>query len=478
MLAVGQVARQLRLRDLAGLVVVDFIDMEESRHNRDVERRLKEAMRSDRARIQLGRVSPFGLLELSRQRLRPSLFESSTEMCPRCGGTGHVRSVNSSALAVLRSLEEEGLRGREDNTRVAVPTAVALYLLNQFRNRLIEIEQRYGFKIAVEADDTLLSDDYRLDRVTQPTSPASEPAADDEDASRKRRRGRRRRRPGEEETAAEDARPAEPDAAVEEDRGEGREEARDAAGESDDAKKGRRRRGRRGGRRRSRRRPEGPETPEALEAANGASPDASAEATAEHTAEQTPRAPEEPGFDETAEAEEPAPEASVEAPEDEAREQPRANRRGRPRKARPRSRAQPAAAEGNGSDVAAVGSEPTGEETAESETGTGAGRSRRSPAKRPRRPRGDRKPRRSEAEAPAETTGAPRASNSEPPAESRPESRPQDEPRGAERIEAPEGSGREDLPAAAASSGGAPEPGREGDEDDLPKRRGWWNRWV
>jgi ribonuclease E len=476
--AAEEVARQLRLRDLAGLVVVDFIDMEESRHNRDVERRLKEAMRSDRARIQLGRVSPFGLLELSRQRLRPSLFESSTEMCPRCGGTGHVRSVNSSALAVLRSLEEEGLRGREDNTRVAVPTAVALYLLNQFRNRLIEIEQRYGFKIAVEADDTLLSDDYRLDRVTQPASPASEPAADDEDASRKRRRGRRRRRPGEEETAAEDARPAEPDAAVEEDRGEGREEARDAAGESDDAKKGRRRRGRRGGRRRSRRRPEGPETPEALEAANGASPDASAEATAEHTAEQTPRAPEEPGFDETAEAEEPAPEASVEAPEDEAREQPRANRRGRPRKARPRSRAQPAAAEGNGSDVAAVGSEPTGEETAESETGTGAGRSRRSPAKRPRRPRGDRKPRRSEAEAPAETTGAPRASNSEPPAESGPESRPQDEPRGAERIEAPEGSGREDLPAAAASSGGAPEPGREGDEDDLPKRRGWWNRWV
>ena len=148
--AAEEVARQLRLRDLAGLVVVDFIDMEESRHNRDVERKLKEAMRSDRARIQLGRISPFGLLEMSRQRLRPSLFESSTESCPRCDGSGHVRSIYSSALAVLRNLEEEGLRGRDDDIRVTVPTAVALYLLNDFRSRLIEVEQRYGFKVTVD----------------------------------------------------------------------------------------------------------------------------------------------------------------------------------------------------------------------------------------------------------------------------------------------------------------------------------------
>ena len=131
--AAEEIARQLRLRDLAGLIVIDFIDMEEHRNQAAVERRLKEAMRHDRARIQLGRISPFGLLELSRQRLRPSLLEASTQPCPHCNGTGHIRSTESTALHVLRAIEEEGMRRRSAEIAVAVPTVVALYILNQKR---------------------------------------------------------------------------------------------------------------------------------------------------------------------------------------------------------------------------------------------------------------------------------------------------------------------------------------------------------
>ncbi|MGE0724012.1 MAG: Rne/Rng family ribonuclease, partial [Alphaproteobacteria bacterium] len=136
--AADEIARQLRLRDLAGLIVIDFIDMEEARNQHSVERRLKEAMKGDRARIQIGRISPFGLLELSRQRLRPSIFETSTQPCPHCGGTGHIRSIESTALHVLRAIEEEGLRRRSAEIRVSVPTGVALYILNQKRAALTE----------------------------------------------------------------------------------------------------------------------------------------------------------------------------------------------------------------------------------------------------------------------------------------------------------------------------------------------------
>ena len=131
--AAEEIARQLRLRDLAGLIVIDFIDMEEHRNQGAVERRLKEALKSDRARIQVGRISPFGLLEMSRQRLRPSLVETSTQPCPHCGGTGFIRSTESTALYVLRSIEEEGMRRRSVEICVYVPTAVALYILNQKR---------------------------------------------------------------------------------------------------------------------------------------------------------------------------------------------------------------------------------------------------------------------------------------------------------------------------------------------------------
>ncbi len=163
--AAEEIARQVRLRDLAGLIVIDFIDMEELRHQRQVEHKVKDSMRSDRARIQIGRISAFGLLEMSRQRLRPSLLEHSTEVCPHCAGTGRIRSLESAALHALRAIEEEGVRRRASEIAVSVPPNVALYLLNQKRHSLSEIEQRYGFTVIVEADEDLHAADCEIERV-------------------------------------------------------------------------------------------------------------------------------------------------------------------------------------------------------------------------------------------------------------------------------------------------------------------------
>jgi ribonuclease E len=162
--AAEEVARQLRLRDLAGLIVIDFIDMEDQRNNSQVERRVKESMRHDRARIQIGRISPFGLMELSRQRLRPSVLEASTEPCPHCGGTGHIRSTDSTALQILRAIEEEGMHRRTAEISVALPTDAALYLLNRKREALGQTEKRYGLHVILVRDDTLVAPAFRLER--------------------------------------------------------------------------------------------------------------------------------------------------------------------------------------------------------------------------------------------------------------------------------------------------------------------------
>jgi ribonuclease E len=163
--AAEEVARQVRLRDLAGLIVIDFIDMEENRHQRQVEHKVKDAMRTDRARIQIGRISAFGLLEMSRQRLRPSLLEHSTEICPHCAGIGRVRSIESAALHALRAIEEEGVRRRASEIAVSLPPNVALYLLNQKRQTLSDIEKRYGFSVIIEADEELHAADCEIERV-------------------------------------------------------------------------------------------------------------------------------------------------------------------------------------------------------------------------------------------------------------------------------------------------------------------------
>ena len=162
--AAEEAARQMRLRDLAGLIVIDFIDMEDRRNNASVEKKLKDRLKSDRARIQVGRISPFGLLEMSRQRLRPGMIEATTKSCPHCHGTGRVRSDDSMALALLREIEEEGVRQRSKEVLIAVPVEIANYLLNQKREHIAMIEARFGLSVRVEGDPSLISPDYRVER--------------------------------------------------------------------------------------------------------------------------------------------------------------------------------------------------------------------------------------------------------------------------------------------------------------------------
>jgi ribonuclease E len=170
--AADEVARQLRLRDLAGLIVVDFIDMEESRNNRAVERRLKDALKNDRARIQVGRISHFGLLEMSRQRIRAGVVEGSTVLCSHCAGAGHVRSTASIALHVLRVLEEALVKSSAHDVTLRTRAVVALYILNQKRAHLQELERRFGVHITVAADDTLTGATYHaLERGELATGP-------------------------------------------------------------------------------------------------------------------------------------------------------------------------------------------------------------------------------------------------------------------------------------------------------------------
>jgi ribonuclease E len=163
--AAVEVARQLRLRDAGGLIVIDFIDMENPRHQRDVEEKLKDALRFDRARVQVGRISRFGLLEMSRQRLRPSLGESTQTVCPRCDGHGRIRSVESLSLSVLRLVEEQSMKEKTGQVLVQAPPAIANFLLNEKRKNLVEIEQRHDVPIIVVADDKLETPHFEITRI-------------------------------------------------------------------------------------------------------------------------------------------------------------------------------------------------------------------------------------------------------------------------------------------------------------------------
>jgi ribonuclease E len=175
--AAEEVARQLRLRDLAGLIVIDFIDMEEKRNNRSVERKLKDALKNDRARIQVGRISHFGLLEMSRQRIRTGVLESTTSVCPTCQGTGHVRAPASVALHVLRQLEDQLLKGVTHHLTIRTRTVVALYILNQKRTHLAELEQRFGLTITVAADETITNGAHFVIERGEPVEPRERPTA-------------------------------------------------------------------------------------------------------------------------------------------------------------------------------------------------------------------------------------------------------------------------------------------------------------
>ncbi len=167
--AAEEVARQLRLRDLAGLIVIDFIDMDERRNNNAVEKRIKDRLKTDRARIQVGRISSFGLMEMSRQRLRPGMLEATTQACHHCHGTGLVRSDDSLALSILRQLEEEGTRGRSKEVVLTAPVGIVNFLINFKRDYLDAIEARTGMAIRIEADASMIVPDYKIEKFKTAT---------------------------------------------------------------------------------------------------------------------------------------------------------------------------------------------------------------------------------------------------------------------------------------------------------------------
>ncbi len=240
--AADEIARQLRLRDLAGLIVVDFIDMEEARNNRSVERRVKDSLKNDRARIQVGRISHFGLLEMSRQRIRTGVLEGSTVPCPHCMGAGVIRSTASVALHVLRALEDALIKTAQYDMTVRARSAVALYILNHKRAHLRELERRFGVEILIEADESLAAG---VSHTLERGEPARGPRAAEPDPAQ---------RPGygaipDDEFPLEEAPEAEAVESVAEDEPEAAEEEEErsevAEGDAEDAERPRRRRRRR-----------------------------------------------------------------------------------------------------------------------------------------------------------------------------------------------------------------------------------------
>ncbi|WCL52769.1 Rne/Rng family ribonuclease [Gimibacter soli] len=528
--AADEIARQLRLRDLAGLIVIDFIDMEERGNNRNVERRMKEALKADRARIQVGRISSFGLMEMSRQRLRPNLQETSMVTCSTCKGTGLVLSVEFAALNALRQLEEEGIRARSTVVRIATSPDVAIYILNKKRDALVELEAQYGYQIEVIAKTGFGNSDIELTREAgTPTIRAVEPAtvitqeniaefdAEDEeddiedieeeevrtnareergdaDPRRKRRRRRRRGRGGEAERGdeqrtarrdedGEEAAADEAGEGADEDNGEG--EAR-ADGES----RSRRRRGRRGGRRRRGRGEEGQRDDVAAEDAGvatearseaadaeAADADAGEEAAADgnipapkpRRRRRVKRAEGAEGEAAVETAEAPAEEVKAEAEEAPAKK-PRARRK---TKAQLAAEAEAAAAE------TAVEA-PAEEAKVEAEE---------APAKKPRARRTTKAKPKAEEAAPEAAPEATEAPAEEAPAEPKKKAAPR-------KRKAPAKTAAAEAPAAAVKAEkSAAEPAAEpataapaahpalqvttveaGADGDQPKRKGWWQR--
>ncbi|MEM9839642.1 MAG: Rne/Rng family ribonuclease, partial [Pseudomonadota bacterium] len=332
--AAVEVARQCKLRDLAGLIVIDFIDMEENRNNRTVEKKLKEAMKNDRARTQIGSISTFGLLEMSRQRRRSGIVDGTTQACPVCNGAGAVRSHEMAAIRILRAAESEACRGKHGLITVKTSTDVAMYILNTKREWLQRLETAFGVKTNILADSGKFGDQYEVQGSGSPSEAVSlkdtigddGPTSDfeapelpsgetettkseDDGEDKPKRRRRRRRRRGRDEDGAETTEETTAKEAGDDEASTEAEEEKSEASSSDDAEgdgenKRKRRRGRRGGRRNRKKTAEG-ENAETTE-------DASADAADETPAEAEPAAETE----ETAAAEAPVEEAEEQAPAD------------------------------------------------------------------------------------------------------------------------------------------------------------------
>ncbi|MHA3792209.1 Rne/Rng family ribonuclease [Rhizorhabdus wittichii] len=471
--AAHEIARQLRLRDMAGLIVIDFIDMENNSNIRKVEKAMKEALKNDRARIQVGRISSFGLFEMSRQRLRTGVLEASTRQCPHCEGTGLIRTASSAGLSALRMLEDEAARGRGSRLLLRASQEAAFYVLNRKRAELAEIEERYGVVIEIVSDGTLEGARMSVEAGGPPPSHAprlpaplpieadddieeeiedeeeEEIAAEDEgqedgergDGNRRRRR-RRRRRGGRGRDQDGQGEAGQADEAGETDEAdEPSEEAEEAAAEDGSAEpRGRRRRGRRSGRRRG---GEGAETEgEAIEQAEAP--------LSEPVAEDAPVAAESEAVAEEAAPAEPAP---------------KTRRRPRARKADAAPAEAVDAVETPAEEAAPVAAEPEAEPVAE--------------APKPRRG-GRRKKVEVEAEAaaaPAAVEAAPvEAAPAEPEAEPAAEAAPKRRTRSRAKAAAAAPAETVEAVAEVSEPAGEAVSAEEAEEDGGSPRRGWWQR--
>ena len=479
--AAEEVARQLRLRDLAGLIVIDFIDMDERKNNATVEKRLKDKLKTDRARIQVGRISGFGLLEMSRQRLRPGMIEATTQPCAHCHGTGLIRSDDNLALSILRQIEEEGTRRRSREVLVKAPVGIANYLMNQKREHVAQIEGRYGLSVRIEGDPMLISPDFTMEkfktatRVVAEVAPAvvsvdaslmdqvdDATALEDEDeavtsvttqsdedgeAKPKRKRRRRRRSRGKQGGADEgqilDGTDAEAEADAEASADADAQSAPstnaqpDAASAEDAVEAQADKPKKTATRSRSRSRKKADATTEAAAAAEGA---AAAVTVAEATVDAAVAEPApEPVAVETAEAAETAPDLGADAPQEKPAAKPRTRAKRTPK-------AKPAKAD------AAV------------EAGASAeGAAAETPAKAPRKTTRSRKPAKAKEPA-ADVATAPDAAPA-PAAPAAAEAPVADTP-------APQPAPAPAVEMAAPVAAPAPQP----EDPAKPKRRGWWSR--
>ncbi len=426
--AAEEVARQMRLRDLAGLLVIDFIDMEERRNNIAVEKRLKDSLKTDRARIQVGRISGFGLLEMSRQRLRPGMLEMTTSQCPHCHGTGYTRSNDNLALAILRELEEEGVRGRSKEVLVTVPISIANYMLNQKREHVATIEGRYGLSVRIEADMHLISPEYNIERLKTATRIVAPIAASTTAVTI-------------DSIDHDEAQVVTADALDQAERAQSRSDApnapqNDASDEEGGGKKRRRRRRRRGGRGRNGDDNANPEAQgEAAQAAEGQEAPASDAAPVEAATDATPDAEEKP------------------------------KRKRAPRTRKPKADIVEAEADAGEVKVEAAEAAPEAEE-------------------KPKRKRAPRKKKVEAEEAPAAEVAAEAEAPAEKP-KRKSRAKPKPKVEAAQEIEAPVAEApvaEAPAPKPKATPKAAPEPALEtaaaepADDPDKPKRRGWWSR--
>ncbi|WP_299783147.1 ribonuclease E/G [uncultured Roseobacter sp.] len=420
--AADEVARQLRLRDLAGLIVIDFIDMDERKNNAAVEKRMKEKLKTDRARIQVGRISGFGLMEMSRQRLRPGMIEATTQPCQACHGTGLIRSDDNLALSILRQIEEEGTRKRSREVLVRAPVGIANFLMNQKREHIAQIEGRYGLSVRIEGDPALVSPDFSLEKFKTATRIVTASAAhvvsvdtsimDQVDADE------------DEDVVTEEA-PAP----------QGAEATRSEEGDGEGKPKRRRRR-----RRRSRNKSNGGENGQTSEANEASGTQDDADTTAKNGADTTVETVEAP-----AEAEEATPEAAA--------EKPKPKRRSRTSKAK----AEAEAAATEDATISEEVAEPAAEEA--------------KPAEKPKRKRASRAKKPKAEEAVAEPVEEVTAAET-------PEPIPAPEPVAPEPVAAtPEPVAATPEPEAAPEpepAAAAPEPVEE-PAPAKPKRKGWWS---